>query len=453
MTGPTGPHMSGSPSGPRVASPGSPDELPGLAERWGLRGTGPVVVLVGGADSMDAEAARCARHAIEAAVIPAVEDVGAVVVTGGTDAGVMRLVGEARRAGSGSFSLVGVMPADLVRVSADASADEGAGVDPMPRVQPDHTHALAVPGDRWGAETPWLFDLAEAVAAGRGIVTVVINGGRIARAEIAASVRRGHPVIVVEGTGRAADEIAAAMDPGRPAGPGDPHAEFRESGLVKAIGFAEDGRLRARLGDALVAREPRTRMTQPATGDQASATPMSYEDEMRELIARMSVSDEQRRFLRSRWLDQVDYMGLRASEAKRRFYGLRLATVVGGVVVPALVSISLAGSGRFDPNVDFLLRLLTFLVSAIVAVTASVEGFMRYGERWRHFRVNAELLKSEGWQYLTGSGPYRRLEDPDTAFQAFAARVEEVLRDDVDGFLSQVTRSSPAEKYDVFTKL
>jgi hypothetical protein len=130
-----------------------------------------------------------------------------------------------------------------------------------------------------------------------------------------------------------------------------------------------------------------------------------------------------------------------------------MATVVGGVVVPALVSISLAGAGRFDPTLDFLMRLLTFVVSAIVAVTASVEGFFRYGERWRHFRVNAELLKSEGWQYLTGSGAYRKATDPQQAFQTFASRVEEVLRDDVDGFLSQVTRSSPTEKYDIFTKL
>jgi hypothetical protein len=98
-------------------------------------------------------------------------------------------------------------------------------------------------------------------------------------------------------------------------------------------------------------------------------------------------------------------------------------------------------------------RLLTFIVSAMVAVTASVEGFMRYGERWRHYRVNAELLKSEGWQYLTQSGSYRKVSDPEQAFQGFAARVEEILRDDVDGFMSQVTRTSPIEKHDIFTKL
>jgi hypothetical protein len=99
------------------------------------------------------------------------------------------------------------------------------------------------------------------------------------------------------------------------------------------------------------------------------------------------------------------------------------------------------------------MRLVTFIVSAMVAVTASVEGFMHYGERWRHYRVNAELLKSEGWQYLTQSSGYRRVTDPEQAFQGFASRVEEILRDDVDGFMTQVTRTSPIEKHDIFTKL
>ena len=155
-------------------------------------------------------------------------------------------------------------------------------------------------------------------------------------------------------------------------------------------------------------------------GVRGPARPASYEDEMRDLIERLDVTDEQRQFMRSRWLDQVVYMGDRATEAKRRYHTFRLATVIGGVLVPALVSISLAGAGRFDSDLDFAMRLLTFVVSAIVAITASVEGFFHFGDRWRHYRVNAELLKSEGWQYLTHSGGYRRVTDPELAFQGFA---------------------------------
>jgi hypothetical protein len=231
-------------------------------------------------------------------------------------------------------------------------------------------------------------------------------------------------------------------------------ARLVASGLVRAVRYDDDAALRAALRAALIPEQEATGMTvtsaesRPVTGGGSS-----YEEEMIALIDRMRISDEQRRFLRSRWLGQVTYMGERATEAKRRYYWFRLSTVIGGVIVPALVSISLAASGRFDPNLDFLLRLLTFVVSALVAVTAAVEGFFHFGDRWRHYRVNAELLKSEGWQYLTDTGPYRRIEDPDIAFQSFASRVEEVLRDDVEGFMSNVARSSPIEKHDIFTKV
>lgn len=432
----------------RIDRPETLDALPAVVASWGLAGTCPVVVLVGGAGAMDGEAGRSAARAIAEGVLPAVEAAGAALVTGGTDAGVMRLAGEQRRASGGRFPLVGVVPAGLVELPGEGIAVGGVAAVPPAQVQPDHTHLLAVPGERWGAETPWLFAVADTIAGEHRGVTVVLNGGTIARAEIAESVRRGRPVIVVEGTGRAADEIASALADGRPAGEGDPDGALRESGLVRAVRFDEDGALRAALGSALAPEHG-----SPPMSSQPAAASLGYEEEMRLLIGRMNVSDEQRQFLRSRWLDQVQYMGDRASEAKRRYYAFRLATVVGGVVVPALVSISLAGAGRFDSNLDFGMRLLTFVVSAMVAITASVEGFFHFGDRWRHYRVNAELLKSEGWQYLTGSGSYRKLDDPEQAFQTFAARVEDVLRDDVDGFMTQVTRTSPIEKHDIFTKL
>jgi len=446
----------------RIERASSLDALPDIVEAWGLRGTRPVVVLAGGAGAMDGESGRSARAAVQDAILPAVIAARAVLVTGGTDAGVMRIAGEARRAAGATFPLIGVVPQGMVALPDGSSGAAPGSEAPLPpaggpgqpaTVQPDHTHVLAVPGERWGDETPWMFALALALAGRRAAVTVVLNGGTIARAEIAESVRLGHPVIVVEGTGRAADEIADAIADGRPAGHGDPDGALRESGLVQAVRLDEDGALRAALRRALAHQHRGARMSQVTMGTSAAASPASYEDEMRDLIERLDATDEQRQFMRSRWLDQVVYMGDRATDAKRRYYGFRLATVVGGVIVPALVSISLAGAGRFDSELDYVMRLLTFVVSAIVAITASVEGFFHFGDRWRHYRVNAELLKSEGWQYLTHSGGYRRVTDPEQGFQAFAARVEEILRDDVEGFMTQVARNAPVEKHDIFTKL
>ncbi len=179
--------------------------------------------------------------------------------------------------------------------------------------------------------------------------------------------------------------------------------------------------------------------SQPATVDRTTR-------EMEPFLAALPITDIQRQMLRSRWLGQMIWMSRKADRAQRSYHWLRLVTVVGGVTVPALVSISL---GANDP----IWRWATFAVSLVVAITAAVEGLYQYGERWRHYRRNAELLKGEGWQYLLGVGPYRRVTDPQEAFRAFMGRVEAILQEDVQGFLEEVARSTPSERHDVFTKI
>jgi hypothetical protein len=460
---------------PRVQRVTDLPDVGGAVAAWGLAGTRPVVVLAGGAAGMEAGDRDPAARAISEAVVPAVVAAGAALLTGGTDAGVMRLAGEARRAADAHFPLVGVAPADLVALPdagpsgagptgvSSPSAGAGLAADapasrPRAALQLDHTHLLAVPGARWGEETAWLFTAAEAIAGGRPVVTVCVNGGAAARGEVVESVRRGHRALLAEGTGRAADEMAAALG-GLPApapgGSPGPHAASDQalaaSGLVHAVPLGENGALRRALEEALGDEHRGSAMSQATAGARWSGSQASYEDEMRVLIERADATEEQRLFLRSRWLDQVVYMGDRATESKRRYYRFRLATVIGGVIVPALVSISLMGPDKLG-NVDGVIRLATFLVSLLVAITASVEGFYHFGDRWRHYRVNAELLKAEGWQYLTRSGAYHKAPDADAAFQAFSGRVEEILQDDVEGFMSKVASTSPIERHDIFTK-
>lgn len=53
------------------------------------------------------------------------------------------------------------------------------------------------------------------------------------------------------------------------------------------------------------------------------------------LIETLSLSDLQKHFMRSRWLDQVLWMEGMTDQARDRYYALRLITIVGGLIVPA----------------------------------------------------------------------------------------------------------------------
>lgn len=190
---------------PRLVRVSQVGEIPAALDVLGVRRGRPVLVLVGGAGGMDERDQEALVVVLRDAVVPALERHDATVVDGGTDSGVMRLIGRARTNGAVAFPLVGVVAEGTVRVPGG-----GPVADDAVALEPHHTHVVLVPGTAWGDESPWLADVADAVASGRPSLTVVVNGGEITYDDVARSIARGRPVVVLSGTGRTADAIAAA---------------------------------------------------------------------------------------------------------------------------------------------------------------------------------------------------------------------------------------------------
>jgi hypothetical protein len=156
--------------------------------------------------------------------------------------------------------------------------------------------------------------------------------------------------------------------------------------------------------------------------------------ELIQLIDSLELSDLQKHLLRSRWLEQVRWLEDRATRNRRSYHALRLAAIVGGAIVPALVSLQLSGDAAI------VVRWLTIGLSLVVAISAAVEEFFHNGERWRHYRRTVELLKSEGWQFFQKSGPYESYASHGDAFKAFANQVESICQHEVDAFISNVAQ-------------
>jgi hypothetical protein len=154
------------------------------------------------------------------------------------------------------------------------------------------------------------------------------------------------------------------------------------------------------------------------------------------LIDSLSLVDMQKHFLRSRWLDQVLWMEGKADSARKRYYILRLVAIVGGILVPALISLDVGG----------WIKAITFFVSLLVAISVAVEEFFHFGERWRHYRRSVELLKIEGWLFFQLSGPYRECKEHAEAYPQFGGKIEEILQYEVDVYISQVVKEKGEEK-------
>jgi hypothetical protein len=172
----------------------------------------------------------------------------------------------------------------------------------------------------------------------------------------------------------------------------------------------------------------------------------SYNDILREelsgLVNELELPELYKQSMKSRWLDQVLWTEGKASKAQQRFYSLRLTTVIGGVIIPALVAFNNFGIDDSALNKRFsdVFPMALFGLTQLVAVCTAVEEFFQYGVQWRQYRATAENLKSEGWQYFQLSGSYRKAKSHLQAYPVFSTRVERVLRRDVQSYLSEVAK-------------
>jgi len=182
------------------------DDLAIAFAEMGLQDKRPVLVAIGGASLIsEADFARLQRLFVEV-LAPLAKELGCYVVDGGTDAGIMKLMGKARQLNGSVFPLIGVAPIGLVQLpDAVNLSTESAPLEP------NHTHFFFISGNNWGDESPWLAHIASLLAGDYPSVTVLINGGAIALVDAKESTKVDRPIIAIAGSGRLADEIAKAI--------------------------------------------------------------------------------------------------------------------------------------------------------------------------------------------------------------------------------------------------
>jgi len=122
------------------------------------------------------------------------------------------------------------------------------------------------------------------------------------------------------------------------------------------------------------------------------------------------------RYLSGRLDEQINYYEKAAGRAKLMHVRLQSAIIVLSVMVPVAVSHPQDWSGW--------LRIVVVGASLLLPAMTGLTSFRKYGETWITFRTTAELLKSEKYLFLTGSGRYR---DNPHAFHDLVEAVEALL--------------------------
>ena len=205
-----------------------------------------VILLFGGAAGLDDSRKAHLATLFADGVTPVATELGALIIDGGTQSGVMAMMGEAVARSPGTCQLLGIAPKGKIMHPELAGASAVSDGAPL---EPNHSHFVLVESNEWGGETGMMLELARAFNA--PIAAIVVNGGEIAAKEALQSVRNGWQLLVVEGSGRFADQVSAAVRDGQAA----KSVEVREiacSGGVALFHIDDDAeKLRDRLRQML----------------------------------------------------------------------------------------------------------------------------------------------------------------------------------------------------------
>lgn len=196
----------------------------------------PAIFISGGASAMSDEDIRATKTLIEECIAKFAEQHRITVIDGGTEAGVMDMIGDARREHNYKFPLIGVSP--IKKVTFPGYTNENAEAE----LQDGHSHFVLVDGDDWGDESNMIVNLTKSIThVGEApMVGILINGGKIAEREVYLAGAIGEnrmPLIIIDGSGRTADNISTAFKTQR-----------TDSALIKAIIQGADMRLTSLYG-------------------------------------------------------------------------------------------------------------------------------------------------------------------------------------------------------------
>ncbi|MDY6993273.1 MAG: DUF4231 domain-containing protein [Pseudomonadota bacterium] len=302
------------------------------------------------------------QQLLNRSIVRVAHEIKAGFITGGTDSGIMAMLGQTVAERNYHLPLIGIAPAGLVSLpeEPDPSATP---------LEPHHSHFVLVQADQWGQETDTMYVFAAALLEKKPILTVLINGGEISKREILHSVRLGISIIVIVGSGRLADEIAQYKY--NPEAIEDPIlAEIIAEGKIHLFSLKSD----------LI--------------------------ELTRLIHRSYQQMQGDSLLKVAWRQFATY-DLNAGRQQRNFSRLQISILTLGVVATALVVFENSKEiqdiiGNFPTFKALFNAIFEYLIILIpITTTGLLAAANRFnsGIKWLHLRAGAETVKSEIFRY------------------------------------------------------
>ena len=312
-------------------------------------------------------------------IVRAATEIGAGFISGGTDSGVIALLGKSIAEYHCQSPLIGVAPTALITYPTKDISEEGTlSAEDRVSLEPHHTHFVLVETAQWGGETGTMYNLVSACrqqTENLPVFTVLVNGGEISRLEILQNVRLGIPIIVIEGSGRLADEIATLYRTYQDAKDSDSHPFIEDPALAEII---TEGKINL-------------------FSIESEAT------ELKRLIHRAYRQSQGDTVLQVAWrrFNLYDY---NATRQQHQFHLLQLAILGFGILGTTLALIQKqlgfpSELPKLDFSIPFFLHYLIVLVPITTTILLAAANRFNAGTKWILLRTAAEEIKLEIFRY------------------------------------------------------
>ncbi|MBC6721369.1 DUF4231 domain-containing protein [Treponema sp. Marseille-Q4130] len=122
-------------------------------------------------------------------------------------------------------------------------------------------------------------------------------------------------------------------------------------------------------------------------------------------------------YLENRIKDQINFYENKSKLNKNCYYVSKFFEICSGVSIPLI-------SGHFmDKN---WAGLVIAILGVLIAISASMNGVIKYQEKWIYYRTTIEQLKREREFFLTRTGVYLEKELP-SSFNLFVENCENIM--------------------------
>lgn len=345
-----------------------------VARVLGLQTATPVLMLFGGAGHMSDDMKDHLSSAFRT-IADVVVRKNVTVIDGGTQSGVMALMGQALTEVGRTATHIGVLPA--------YAEIEPGGLVGEDISDPARSHFVLLESDEWGSEVDLMSGLGNYLSMGASSVALLVNGGEIALKDLEQAIERRSSIIVLAGSGRLADEITEAIR--------YPDRQSRE----RVMAIVREGNIT--LVDVSespsVLAEKLTKRLVKGEKHMSSAHPQVVETEQRD----PALVNAWERFSR------YDY---NAGLAKRRFMSFRNGILVLSVFAIAL-PIFYTSLGSIEvawaTQASGAIRILVILTPITLSILTGAAAEFKMGEKWVLLRASAETIKKEIYRFRAGS--------------------------------------------------